>query len=708
MKRGFALIGAAILLLLLIGCAHGEPTQPVHESTEQQPIDTPVTIEGLRWLSDQPSEQPDFPNRGVYIAYAVNNEKAGSIAGDTMQQIKGGKGTSAVRAIANYGYRFVAWSDGNTSATRRKDSTDQNTVITAIFDYDCSEIPCVLLTTKTGRDVTSKTAYTDGTLAIINADENEMETSVIDIRGRGNFTWTAHEKKSYKIKFPTKCAPLSIGEKNKTWVLMANVCDQTLLRNHVALKIVDEFDRIVYSPDSISVDVYLNGEYRGVYLLAEEITLSKAHVALDDSRVQTLTDTGYLLELSAYATDVAFTLADRKYEIKSDLSSNAEVAEKQKGYIADYVTQAYRALSSGDRAAAEQYIDIGTLVDAYLAEELLKNLDMGWDSFYLHKNRGGKLCVGPLWDFDLSLGNSNSDCQYVDGLYCAVGNDDTTMQRNPWFIVAMKLDWFRTLVSERWDEMYPRLAQYPDQILAMGAKYEASFKRNFVVWDIFGTRQNRETPLITSLATYREHYEYLSAWLDGRMEWLDGFFDSEAYASGEYDYLNGTDAASAAQAKQLARALDDRAMPLNAYINRKHTKTTAVPVEGRDVTLLFDGDTATKWYTDISPAESCVEITWRTSERVTLSGYTVATANNTSQKAYRNPLVWVLYGSVNGKDWVLLDMVGNASEVLGATDETVFGFEVDDKGSYNRFRLRLCCDRQVQLSELVIYGSLES
>ena len=96
MKRGFALIGAAILLLLLIGCAHGEPTQPVHESTEQQPIDTPVTIEGLRWLSDQPSEQPDFPNRGVYIAYAVNNEKAGSIAGDTMQQIKGGKGMNGM------------------------------------------------------------------------------------------------------------------------------------------------------------------------------------------------------------------------------------------------------------------------------------------------------------------------------------------------------------------------------------------------------------------------------------------------------------------------------------------------------------------------------------------------------------------------------------------------------------------------------------
>lgn len=699
-KRLFLLIAAALLLLLTVGCVPEQPVQP------DEP-DQSTTVESSRWLSDQPSEQIVFPDRGVHIAYAVNSADAGHVTGECMQEITGGKTAQRVSAVANYGYRFVAWSDGNTSPTRRKDTATQNTVLTAIFDYDCSALPAVVLTTSTGKDVQSKTTYMGGTLAIVNAGEDELEMSAIEVRGRGNFTWTAHEKKSYKIKFPAKIAPLSLGEKSKTWVLLANVCDQSLLRNHTALNIVDEFDHIVYSPNSKCVDLYLNGQYRGVYLLAEEITESDAHVGLDDSMRDTDVDTGYLLELSSYATDVAFTLAERQYEIKSDLASDTALAQRQKQYIADYVTDAYVALTLGERDTAEQYIDIATLVDAYLAEELLKNLDMGWDSFYLHKNPSGKLCFGPLWDFDLSLGNSNFSCQYIDGLYCAEGNEQTAKQRNPWFIEAMKLLWFRSLVRERWDEVYPKLQKYPDEILQLGAEYEASFERNFVVWNIFGTKQNRETPLITSMKSSREHVEYLAAWLTGRMVWLDTFFDSEAFSQGYNAYPDGVDAVTAQGALELAQLLAQNEQPLNGFIRKNKISTTAAPVENRAITLLFDGDTATKWYADIKPTESCVEITWRTDRPVVVNGYTLATANNTAEKSYRNPLVWVLYGSDDGREWTLLDMVGNADEVLGKTNETPFGFIVKDGGAYDRFMLRVCGNKQVQLSELVLYGTVE-
>ncbi len=699
-----------LVVLLTVGCAPDDSTPELPSTDPSAPDgelsdpDGEPVIEGLQWLGDQPSERVSFPSRGVHIAYVVNSTAAGKILGECMQEVTDGMETSRVSAVANYGYRFVCWSDGNTSPARRLDTAEQNTVITAIFDYDCSDLPAVVLTTETGTDVQSKTDYIGGTLAIINAGDDELGESTIEVRGRGNFTWTAHEKKSYKVKFPTKIAPLSVGEKNKTWVLMANVCDLSLLRNHTALRIVDEFDRIVYSPNSTCVDLYLNGEYRGVYLLAEEIT-ADTHVGLDESMRDADVDTGYLLELSTYSTDVAFTLQDRKFEIKNDLSSNKTLAKQQKKYITEYVTDAYGALASGNRELAELYIDVNTLVDAYLAEELLKNLDMGWDSFYLHKDRGGKLRFGPLWDFDLALGNSNLSCQYVDGLYCAEGNEDTAMQRNPWFIAAMKQEWFRDLVCERWDEMLPKLQKYPAEILALGARYEASFDRNFVVWQIFGIKQNRETPLITSMSSNRENVEYLAAWLAGRIEWLDTFFHSSAYARGHNSYPDGVNTAESKRALEFAEELELLELPLSEYISQNKITTTAAAVENRAVTLLFDGDTATKWYAEITPSESCVDVCWRTTEPVVLSGYTIATGNNTADKPQRNPLVWVLYGSDDGRNWTLLDMVGSADEILGKTNQTAYGFEVEDKGAYNRFMLRICGNKQVQLSEIVLYGT---
>ena len=84
----------------------------------------------------------------------------------------------------------------------------------------------------------------------------------------------------------------------------------------------------------------------------------------------------------------------------------------------------------------------------------------------------------------------------------------------------------------------------------------------------------------------------------------------------------------------------------------------------------------------------------------------LVTASNTAQKAYRNPIALVLYGSNNGKVWEQIDAVGALSEVLGATDETAYAFSVDAAGAYQRYRLRVCCGGEVQLSELMLYGDV--
>ncbi len=699
MKITIMAVLLCLVCLLLCGCTEGDVTDG---SDNTDGTVNPDEDHDRQWLPTEPETVPEVPAEGIYALYAVNSSDAGYIKGNSKQKLTDGAVTEEVTAMSRMGYCFVQWSDGVKEPTRSSDSFDQTTVITAIFDYDYYDMPIILLTTETGKDVESKTQYIDGTFSIINAGEESLniaEPIVNEIRGRGNNTWT-YEKKSYKIKFPEKRDPLNIGKKETTFVLLANVCDQSLLRNDTALELIDMFDHLRYSPNATSVEVYLNGEYRGVYLFAEEITEDKAHLNLDDSEVETAVDTGYLLEMSYYAETVDFQVTGKNFEIKSDLSSNSSTANKQRAYIAEYVTKCMEAIQSGDEKRVEQLIDIDTLVDAYIAEEITKNLDMGWDSFYLYKDAGGKLCLGPLWDFDLSFGNGDETCQYYTDLYC--GRKYIDHLSNPWFYRAMRCEWFRERVTKRWDEMYPRLQTLSAGVLSEGAKYSDSFARNFEKWDIFGQCMNRETELIMSLSTYTEHYTYLAEWIDNRIEWLNGFYHSKEYKAGGWKYEDQFEDERDA-AEDLAITYYKTAQSIRSLIDPKSIRSTIpglAPQE--DVKMLFDGDEDTKYCLQHTHT---VQVTFRTKEPVSVVGFSVTTGEDTDEYPERNPQTFALYGSTNGSDWELISLVGYGHYVLGAESATEYAFpSVTDK-EFRYFRFGFNNNNVMQLSELTLYTS---
>lgn len=697
-KKRNVIFGVAAVLLtvllgavVLIGCVATPPEIPDDEKEEHE------------WqLSDQPEKIPEIKDDGIYAVFTVNSSVAGRINGTKTQKLGDGVTTTKVTAKPALGYRFVRWSDGVTEQERAGESFSETTVITAVFDYDCYDLPIVLLTTETGADVTSKTEYIDAGFSLVNADETyEMLDVAAHIRGRGNNTWT-YDKKSYKIKFDSKTALLGVGKKAKTWILMANVCDQSLLRNQTALHMIQHFDGIDYEPNATSVEVYLNGEYRGVYLLAEETTLSKAHVNLDDSSVETEVDTGYLFELSYYAEDVAFTIHGKNYEIKSDLSSDPKIAEKQKKFLYDYAYAAWTALKSGDRDQVEEYIDLDSLVDAYLAEEIVKNLDMGWDSFYLHKDAGGKLCFGPIWDFDLSFGNGDETCQYVTELYCGIEYQAGPHLSNPWFYTAMKWRWFRELVTERFDKLYPTLEKMPEEVLETGERYLSSFERNFQKWKIFGQKMNRETEFITSLRTYEEHNRYLAAWIGDRLEWLKGFFHSEDYFNGEYRYVSANTELSKT-AKTLASKLAEEKNALTTSVKSASVSKNPLAMPNEDNANLFDGNLSTKLC--CQPDGTTATVQFQLKKSVTVVGYALVTGGDTSEFPERNPRAWSLFGSENGKEWHLIDQMTNGRDVLEGLDCEAYGFSVADaaKESYRYFKIVFDGDNLIQLSEIILY-----
>ena len=406
--------------------------------------------------------------------------------------------------------------------------SEEDTTYTAIFEYDALELPVVSITTETGKDVTSKEEYIGGTIAISHCDKQyELEEMEMEIRGRGNFSWKT-AKKSYRIKLSHSENLLGQGKgEAKAWTLIANHCDQSLIRNYITLGFAAKLENLAFISSATSVDLYLNGEYRGVYSLCEQngVNPYRVNIAENPHSVQT----GYLIEMSNYAAKDIFHAGGRNYEIKNDLSPDSETYDRQHAFIVGVVQSCWDAAQRGDQAEIESLIDLPSAVDAYIVEELFKNKDDGWDSFYFYYDatvEGEKLHFGPIWDFDLTGGNADDGCEHPEGLWAGVSGQ---MQDNGWFLTLLRYGWFRAMVAERWNELKAEADKIPSAILTEAERGFNAYSRNFEKWDIFGRRINLEPPQVTALRSYTEHYQYYSQWMEWRIAWLDAYFNDPAY-----------------------------------------------------------------------------------------------------------------------------------------------------------------------------------
>ncbi len=383
--------------------------------------------------------------------------------------------------------------------------------------------------------VNTKESYTDAKITIY--DENrtiDTENADISIRLRGNVTLNL-DKKSYRLKFPKKASPLTLGDgAAKSWNLVANYYDTSLLRNMAAYHLGDMLDGMPYSANCRSVEVYVNGDYQGVYLMTEAVNVAKSRINITENPAL-IEDNGYLVEMSWYDCDYPFYVEHQQYDVKSDLSPDAEISKQQVDYISGYMDDALKALKSGNKESAEQYIDISSLIDNYIANEICKNVDSGWDSYYISKDAGEKLTFNPMWDYDLALGNFIDVKGYDDTTGLGVYNvSNCNANSNQWLCYAIQNGWFREAVAVRWKEIYDDVKTLPQFVTDEAEKNAASYERNFTKWNTLGKKVFSEPDEIAELSTHKAHAEYLSKWLDNRITWLNTYYTSDNWNDGIY------------------------------------------------------------------------------------------------------------------------------------------------------------------------------
>ena len=328
------------------------------------------------------------------------------------------------------------------------------------------------------------------------------------IRGRGNTTWTDSVKKPYKLKFDKKTDFFGMGE-CKTWELIANAFDPTLIKNRITYYLGAKMG-MPYTPQCVPVEVVMKGkngsEYLGTYCLTEGVKVEKNRVGIaeldkDDSDISgdaNITG-GYLLSFYSErqnadeSPSTVFTTKGGQTLINDTPSYASEDAltageKAQREYIRNYIQELEDLiLTEGeiDKATHDKIadmMDLQSVADYWWINEFAENGDAyGTDSAFLYKDRNGKLCFGPLWDFDSAWGEpgrtdfeesdapsgfTETDCIWINALR---DNDPE----------------FRKILLERWevcDKALQELARDGGVIDQYANEVAASQKADVLKW----------------------------------------------------------------------------------------------------------------------------------------------------------------------------------------------------------------------------------
>lgn len=475
--------------------------------------------------TDSPPAAADAPT--YTLVFRVSDKDVAHISGKATQILSENEKSERIEAVGKDGYEFVEWSDGETNPVRQDLSVAEDTLLTAYFRKKKEAVPVLSITT--ARAISSKENSNGCRLSVSNVEERyELNEVSATIRGRGNSSW-GFEKKSYSLKLTESQKLCGLGDgKSKSWVLCANHCDQSFLRNYMGYWLQRQLTNISWGPDCRHVELYLNGEYQGVYLLIEKISANKNKVNISTADDTGELDAPFLLELDNYAGQSGekgitwFTVSGYPYLIKGEDSISAE----RNAYIDRMLTEIYNIVVEGDEDAVCAVLDVDAAVDVYLLEEIAKNIDCGWSSFYLYMGNDGKLYLGPAWDFDIAMGNDyRLDNGGFEKIYAGDGSYGFS-QQNPWLLELMEQEWFRARVEARLNELiqagvFERMSAEIDRVWENCAD---AFERNFEKWQIFGKRIFYEPDAVLALDTAEKHVEYLKNWLISRVEWLSDYF----------------------------------------------------------------------------------------------------------------------------------------------------------------------------------------
>ena len=321
-------------------------------------------------------------------------------------------------------------------------------------------LPVLYITTENNTPVTSKDYYLNASYYLdakgIAGYDNIGSAAApltMEIKGRGNYSWTGFNKKPYRLKLTDK-QPLLGMVKSKHFNLLAHADDakdkKGYMRNAAGFEL-SKMLGIAWTPDARPLEVVMNGDYIGLYFLTEHIRVDKDRVNIveqedEETDAQKITG-GWLVEIDNYDSDPHITIKEGgKTTMWVTYKSPEVLSSEQETYLTQQI-QLLDNLIYGDKNSDElwQHLDMDALARFYIVQEITDNYESFHGSCYLYKNMGNteKWKFGPVWDFGSAFNRDKSQYLFQGDVW-----------HNHWIPEICKFPAFMQHVQTIWKDFY--------------------------------------------------------------------------------------------------------------------------------------------------------------------------------------------------------------------------------------------------------------
>lgn len=365
----------------------------------------------------------------------------------------------------------------------------------------------------------TKDEYVGGT-ATLSAEnaEDVIETVSLEMKGRGNYSWYDMEKKQYAIKFAEKQRVLGMGSARK-WVLISNYSDKSFQRNYLTLNLAKDIG-MPYTTACRYVNLVVNGEYHGLYLLTEKIEIHADRADLDIAAGDMLleidppgrhdNECDYCIDLAEVPVATHVRLCEPQAEDYDEtfMANAHETAETALNAVVPAIERGLDAFS--------EIADVQSFVDWFIVNEFVRNGDSGFRTSCYCYLEDGILHMGPAWDYDTCMGNQNSSAYFApEGFYIS------EQKQAYWYYLLMRNKDFVSLVKERWTSL--RDDGIFDDFLASIDETEVYLAESIALdnerWP--GGPERDDLRGKYSCDSAEEETDYIRNWVEKRIAWLD-------------------------------------------------------------------------------------------------------------------------------------------------------------------------------------------
>lgn len=415
------------------------------------------------------------------------------------------------------------------------------------FTVDVHNTGLPVVRIKTPKTINSKIEWTDGCTIRIELPDGTVDlTDSLEMRGRGNNTWT-FDKKPYALRLYDRTKVLGMP-KHRRWILLANYKDRTLMRNDATFWL-SKHTGLNYTIHGQFVELELNGKHVGNYYLCEQAKIDEHRINISEPDAQNPENSGYLVEIDMYYDDDKSALKNRGVDTKffgfHSKSFNIpyqfkqpdreEMTQEAMDYFKGRINAFEAVLKNDTKVANHEYedlIDVDQAIDYALLNELAGNHDFyntypaaGPHSTYMYLDAAdpeGKLCYGPGWDFDYHTYMPSRSTGWI-GLNAHKENSGGwgwgyTPNDDYYYYFMLKDPKFKERLVERWNEQKATFKELTVYIDSMADYLRESEAANYKVWGAIKnyTDENEDQTLSFQNAIEKMKKGFLQRW-----EWIN-------------------------------------------------------------------------------------------------------------------------------------------------------------------------------------------